>query len=61
MLEAQKVIESVEAEAGEHLTTDTIARLRSKFYCVKDDSTPDEQFITAISSICLNLPAPGQE
>jgi hypothetical protein len=56
MLEAQKVIEGVEAEAGEHLTTDTITLLRSKLYCIADDSTPDGRFVAAISNVGFNLP-----
>ncbi|KAF9238705.1 hypothetical protein BU15DRAFT_62432 [Melanogaster broomeanus] len=57
MLEAQTVIEHVEAKAGKHLQADTIAVIRSKFYRIEDKTTPAGCFISAISNIGLNLPA----
>ncbi|KAF9233409.1 quinon protein alcohol dehydrogenase-like superfamily [Melanogaster broomeanus] len=57
LLEAQTVIERVQAEAGKHLETDTIALIRSKFYPIEDETTPARRFISAVSNIGLNLPA----
>ena len=53
MLEAQKVIEDVESEAGEHVPKAELACLRSKFYDVQDSSV-DGHFIIAISEIARN-------
>jgi len=57
VLEVQRVIEEVEAEAREHLSTETIARIRSEFYCVDDFSTDERCFITTIANTALTVPA----
>ena len=54
MLEAQKVIEDVESEAGEHVPKSELARLRSKFYDVQDSTSVDGRFIVAISGVAHN-------
>jgi hypothetical protein len=54
MLETQKVIEKVEDEVAQHLTQDTIVRLRSKFYDVGGDGTADGLFLSSISAISVN-------
>lgn len=51
LLQAQKVIQGIEDEVAQHLTRDTIARLRSRFYKIGDESTPDGQFISTVSDI----------
>ena len=53
LLEAQKVIEEVEAEAREHISMETIAEIRSEFYCVNDFSTDEGRFITTIANVSL--------
>ena len=57
VLEAQRVIEEVEAKAREHLSTETIARIRSEFYRVDDFSTDERCFITTIANTALTVPA----
>ena len=54
MLEAQKVIEDVESEAGEHVPKAELTRLHSKFYDVQDSTSVDGRFIVAISGIAHN-------
>ncbi|KAF9231977.1 hypothetical protein BU15DRAFT_67869 [Melanogaster broomeanus] len=54
MLETQKVIEKVEDEVAQHLTRDTIERLRGKFYDVGGDGTADGLFLASISAISVN-------
>ena len=45
LLEAQRVIEAVEAEAREHILTETIAQIHSKFYRVDDfPHGPESEF-----------------
>ena len=56
LLEAQKVIEEVEAEAREHISTETIAEIRSEFYCVDDFSSDEGRFITTIANVALTDP-----
>ena len=57
LLEAQRDIEEVEAEAREHLSTETIARLHSEFYPVDDFSTDERRFIATIANTALTVPA----
>ncbi|KIJ09069.1 hypothetical protein PAXINDRAFT_17837 [Paxillus involutus ATCC 200175] len=54
LLEMQKVIEDVENEAAQHLSRETIASLRSKYYKSEDHSTLDGQFIATVSDIVVN-------
>ena len=56
ILEAQRVIEEVEAEAREHIPTETIARVCSEFYRVDDFSTDERRFITTIANAALTIP-----
>jgi len=56
-LEAQRVIEEVKAKAREHLSTETISWIRSKFYCVDDFSTDERRFIATITNTALTIPA----
>ena len=53
MLEAQKVIEEVEAEAAEHMPKTIIAHLRSQSYPLEDISSLEGHFVAAISDIIL--------
>lgn len=53
MLRAQKIIQEVEDEVAECLTEETIARLRSRFYKIEDESTPDGRFLSNISSVLV--------
>ena len=53
LLEAQRVIEAVEAEAREHIPTETIAQIRSEFYRVDDFPTDEGHFITTIANVAL--------
>ena len=55
-LEVQRVIEEVEAEAREHILTETIAQVRSEFYRVDDFSTDERRFITTIANAALTVP-----
>jgi len=57
VLEAQRVIEEVEAEAREHLSTEMIAQICSEFYHVNDFSTDERHFITTITNTALTVPA----
>ena len=54
MLEAQKVIEDVESEAGEYVPKAELARLRSKFFDIQDSTSVDGRFIAAISGVAHN-------
>ena len=56
LLEAQRIIEEVEAEAGEHIPTEVIARVRSEFYRVDDFSTDERRFIAMIVDTALTIP-----
>ena len=56
LLAAQRVIEEVEAEAGKHISTETIAEIRSEFYCVDDFPADEKHFITVIANIALAKP-----
>ena len=56
LLAAQRVIEEVEAEAKKHISTETIAEIRSEFYCVDDFPADEKHFITAIANIALAKP-----
>jgi hypothetical protein len=58
MLEAQKVIEEVEAEAGQSVPQAILASLHSQCYQIEDSSSVEGRFITAISGITL-APAQG--
>ena len=53
LLEAQRVIEDVEAEAAEYVPKALIARLHSKSYPIKDSSSVDGHFITTVSNVFL--------
>ena len=57
VLEAQRVIEEVEAKAREHLSTETISRIRSEFYHADDFSTDERRFIATIANTALTVPA----
>ena len=57
ILEAQRVIEKVEAEARVHVPIETIARIRSEFYRVDDFSTDAKRFITTLANTPLTGPA----
>ena len=56
LLEAQRIIEEVEAEAREHISTDTIAKIRSEFYCIDDFPADEGDFITTIANVALARP-----
>jgi hypothetical protein len=58
LLEAQRVIEEVEAEARKHIPLETMTWLHSKFYCVNDISTDSDErrFITTIANTTLTVP-----
>ena len=56
MLEAQKVIEKIEAEAAEFVPKSTIMHLRFQSYDIEDASSLDGHFITTISNV-LHTPA----
>ena len=56
MLEAQKVIEKIEAEAAEFVLKLMITCLCFQSYDIKDASSLDGRFITTISDI-LHTPA----
>ena len=58
MLEAQKVIEEIEAEASKFLPKATIECLRSRSYGIDDGSSLDGRFIVSISNV---LRAPSQD
>jgi len=51
LLEAQKVIEEVEAEAAEHVSRGMLARFRSQCYLIEDVSSDEGRFIAAVSAI----------
>lgn len=53
LLEAQKVIQEIEDEVAEHLTRETITRLRSRFYKTDDESTSDGEFLSTISNVLV--------
>ena len=55
-LEMQRITEEVEAEAGEHIPTEAIAQVHSKFYCVDDFSTDERCFIAMIADTALTVP-----
>ncbi|KAF9233141.1 hypothetical protein BU15DRAFT_66845 [Melanogaster broomeanus] len=57
MLEAQKVIEAVEAEAGEFVPQEILASLRSQYYHVADPASTEGHYLTAVSDIRLNFNA----
>ncbi|KAF8546512.1 hypothetical protein OG21DRAFT_1491131 [Imleria badia] len=57
LLQAQKIIQEIEDEIAEHLTRETIVRLRSRYYKIDDKSTPDGQFISAVSAVLVK-PSP---
>ena len=56
MLEAQKVIKKIEAEAAEFVPKSTIVCLRFQSYDIEDTSSLDRHFITTISDV-LHTPA----
>lgn len=58
MLEAQKLIKRIEAEAAKELPRTSLAQFRSRHYGVDDSSSADGRFITAVSAITCN-PAQG--
>ena len=51
MLEAQKIIEGVEAEAAQYVPRAMIAQLRSRSYHVEDPSSVDGHYFIAVSDI----------
>lgn len=51
MLEAQKIIEGVEAEAAQYVPRAMIAQLRSRSYHVEDPSSVDGRYFIAVSDI----------
>lgn len=51
LLEAQKVIEEVEAEAAEHMPRGMLTRFRSQCYLIEDASSDEGRFIAAVSAI----------
>jgi hypothetical protein len=57
LLQAQKIIQELEDEIPEHLTRETITHLRSRFYKIDNESTPDAQFISTVSAVLVK-PSP---
>ena len=51
MLEAQKVIEQIEAEAAKQIPKATMAQFRSRHFGAEDFTSVDGRFITAVSAI----------
>ena len=51
LLEAQKVIKEVEAEAAEHVPGGMLACFRSQCYFIEDVSSDKGHFIAAVSAI----------
>ena len=51
MLEAQKVIEQIEAEAAKQIPKATMAQFHSRHFGAEDFTSVDGHFITAVSAI----------
>ena len=56
LLEVQRDIEEVEAEARQHISRERIAKIRSEFYCVNNFSADEGRFVTTIANVALTGP-----